>query len=339
MLNFVESTVSYHDSLGSINSFDREASVLVYDKALEGKEPFSSFIVSFPYRYGVKGGEKLKNIVDFPEHVNALFNLFRKMAAPPSCLVGFGGGSLSDFTGFTASVIKRGIAFHLVPTTWLAAIDSAHGGKNALNSADAKNQIGTFHCAQTISICRDVLMSEADDRFQDALSEAIKISIICGLDFPEEPSVTRAWDFLPALIEAKYDIVREDLFDQKGIRVVLNFGHTMGHVFESTYGISHGQAVALGLRFSLEWSRHLKFINNPDFEKVVRIFNPLPEWHQLNLPPMEEKKLRATLIQDKKLGTDSAINFVFIRAHGDVFAEAVGVDDIVKEAIRQKVTV
>ncbi len=339
MLNYTESTVNRINVLNEIQIQDFSTSLLVYDVALEGNALFSAFIKSCPHKYAVCGGEKLKNITELPLHLEALLSQLQRFPAEKSCLVGLGGGAVSDFTGFVASIIRRGMDFHLIPTTWLAAVDSAHGGKSAMNANSAKNQIGSIHCAQTVTLCHDILMAEPENRFQDALAEVIKIILIGRPDISEELTMKHTWDLLPSLIESKMKIVRQDLFDQKNIRAVLNFGHTVGHVLESAHGISHGQAVALGLRFSCRWSEKLGILGEKERVKVGKLLEALPEFESLKLKPLTEEDFISRLVQDKKSRTSETVNFIFIRSVGDVFVKPAGIAEIVDEARRQGIIV
>src|SRR6185295_5151716 len=113
---------------------------------------FRNWLKKFPCRYGVKSGESLKDLEKFPGHCKAILQMTEKIETRPLQLIAVGGGSVGDFAGFVASTLKRGVPLIHVPSTWLAAIDSTHGGKTALNVAGIKNQIGTFKQAEKIIV-------------------------------------------------------------------------------------------------------------------------------------------------------------------------------------------
>ena len=98
----------------------------------------SAGCMAFPQRYGVCAGEDLKDLAAFPKHVEHLLEIAAPLPQSRLSVVALGGGSVGDFAGFFASVFKRGVPLQQIPSTWLAAIDSAHGGKNALNVGRAK---------------------------------------------------------------------------------------------------------------------------------------------------------------------------------------------------------
>ena len=133
----------------------------------EWVQKLHGFIQSFPHRLGVYGGEGIKDWKNFPRHLESVVERWPRPFSLLQGLVVFGGGSLGDFGGFLASILKRGIPLIHVPTTWLAAIDSSHGGKNGLNAWGGKNQLGTFYPAHKIFICKKLL---------EALPKTLKVS-------------------------------------------------------------------------------------------------------------------------------------------------------------------
>jgi 3-dehydroquinate synthase len=268
--------------------------------------------------------------------------LVDQIPARPLKIVGMGGGSVGDFAGFVASVLKRGVGLIHIPSTWLSAVDSAHGGKTALNVAGIKNQIGSFYPAQEIFLIRPLLQGQPQERLHDVLGEVLKISLLHGGDLWKkvgrlpELEEKHLWRFLPDLIEAKYQIVKKDPEEKKGIRHLLNFGHTLGHVLESDRGISHGRAIFLGTQFALEWSRQLKIMN----QKLYLDLPKAPMGRYLIDRADLKKELRALthlkelLGQDKKR-VDGGIRFVFLKSVGSAVIKKMTIADIVTEAQRQ----
>ena len=145
MLNHSNTKLLFTDQLEqAFKTFSAE-SILIFDQALLNNSNFLTNIKTHSAHYSVQGGEELKSVKHLPSHLESIFKIIHNAQIRKPTFVGIGGGSVSDFTGFIASIYQRGVAFDLVPTTWLAAVDSAHGGKNALNLESHKNQIGTFH--------------------------------------------------------------------------------------------------------------------------------------------------------------------------------------------------
>jgi 3-dehydroquinate synthase len=295
-----------------------------------------------PFCYFVKSGEELKDLRGFAEHIERILALVDQIPQRPLKIVGMGGGSVGDFAGFVASVLKRGVGLIHVPSTWLSAVDSAHGGKTALNVGGIKNQIGTFYPAQEIFLIRPLLQGQPQERLHDVLGEVLKICLIHGGDLWKKISKLpeleekHLWKFLPDLIEAKYQIVKKDPQEKTGTRHILNLGHTIGHVIEAEAKLTHGRAIFLGLQFALAWSRHLKIMT----EKTAQEIGKTQMGHYL-LDPAELKKelrslenIRELLSQDKKR-VESGLRFVFLKAPGHCVVKTVTIDEIVAEVKRQ----
>ena len=166
-------------------------------------------------------------------------------------IVALGGGVTGDLAGFAAATYLRGIPFVQIPTTLLAAVDSSVGGKTAIDLPAGKNLAGAF-CQPCLVLCDlDLLTTLPEDIFRDGCAEVIKYGILYdpelfahleqyGPDFDRQWVITRC-------VELKRDVVEQDEFD-RGLRMKLNLGHTVGHGVEaaSHYRISHGRAVAIG---------------------------------------------------------------------------------------------
>ena len=171
-------------------------------------------------------------------------------------LINLGGGMLTDIGGFAASCYQRGIDFINVPTTLLAMIDAAVGGKTGIDFQGLKNQIGLFSQPLAVLILEDFLATLPKRELQSGLAEIIKYGFIVDKSFLEASLTENAANpidsaFVRKAIEAKDVITRSDANEQ-GLRKILNFGHTVGHALE-TYligrggDIRHGEAVALGM--------------------------------------------------------------------------------------------
>ena len=177
-----------------------------------------------------------------------------------SNLLIIGGGVLLDVCAFAASTYKRGISFCLVPTTLLAMVDAAHGGKNGFNNNYGKNQIGTFTEPKSIFVCHELLDSLSEKDYKDGLIELIKHGLIGSIEIYEKLSLGSDYkvslDTIKKGIKIKLDIVSED-FTELNKRKLLNFGHTIGHLIEkdSEFKVSHGEAVAIGIYYELLLSK------------------------------------------------------------------------------------
>jgi 3-dehydroquinate synthase len=226
-----------------------------------------------------------------------------------------GGGSLTDLGAFCAGLYKRGLKLILVPTTLLAAVDAAVGGKTAINFGGAKNQIGHFYLPSNVVVDAAAFKTLPRERINEGLVEAYKTGLLFDRELvrlaEEEDCEAHLAEVATRSYQAKAALVAQDFREEKGIRDVLNLGHTYGHVVESFYGsaknrdmsqkeapegLSHGRAVAVGLAVAAELSRaQLGDIKAKNIiETSRRLGGGFPK-----MPPLEAA--RALLQADKKI--------------------------------------
>ncbi len=204
----------------------------------------------------VAPGEKTKNLSVFGDILRQLAQHGFNRA---DVIVAFGGGVVGDLAGFVAAVYLRGVRYVQVPTTLLAQIDSSVGGKTAINIPEGKNLIGAFHHPSAVYIDADFLTTLPPGDFASGMAELIKYAMIRDTDMMQTLEqigrITADTPVLPELIvrclEIKRNIVAADELD-KGERMLLNFGHTIGHALERIGAargipITHGQGVARGM--------------------------------------------------------------------------------------------
>lgn len=323
---------------------NKKNALLIYDQYLLTLPNIQKWIESFPQRYSVKSGESLKNVQQLPKHLE---NLSKWIFKTEQVYV-LGGGSVGDFGGFVASILRRGIPVIQIPSTWLAALDSAHGGKTALNVGGFKNQVGTFHFPQQVWIVQSLLEAQPPIRLIEASGEFMKTALLGGEKLLKK---MQTWDWkkgkirfsdLKAFIAVKYAIVQQDPMETKGIRYQLNLGHTLGHVWEAHFGIPHGLAIFHGLLFDLAWSVQKKMIQA---KRPVKMMDEMPwsfvwdlQFHQRQdkvLYSLSESKIRHYLIRDKKIRSGK-INFTFVTKPGKVVVKQVLIDDVLREYRRQQ---
>ena len=166
-------------------------------------------------------------------------------------VIALGGGVCGDMAGFAAAIYARGIDYVQIPTTLLAAVDSSVGGKTAVDLAHGKNLCGAFHQPILVLCDTDTLSTLKQINVEDGIAEMLKYGIICDRDLFEMVADYTAHDLeelIARCVEIKRDIVSGDEFD-KGQRMLLNLGHTVGHAVEaaSNFKITHGHGVAIGL--------------------------------------------------------------------------------------------
>ena len=291
--------------------------------------------------YYVPGGEKLKDVENFPRHISGI--LQKSTREDFFGFISVGGGSVGDWTGFLASVYKRGHPLVHIPTTWLSAMDSAHGGKTALNAKKVKNVLGSYCFPKAVFIVKNLICRQKES--PSAFGEMMKMALIEGGRFykhflkaytlhtrqtDKKVRESFLWLFLPQAIYSKIRIVEQDPYEKKGQRVVLNLGHTVGHVLESYFALPHGVAVLYGLCFALKWS-HNRFGLSPAFLKETTLLMRGTENLHTLLQKIPIRTLRYMLGQDKKRRGKKHIDFIFIKGPGQVFAETVLIQDLVSE--------
>ncbi len=201
----------------------------------------------------VAEGEESKSIATL-EHV--LSEMTDAKLDRGDCAIAVGGGVVGDLTGFAASIYMRGIDFYNVPTTLLSQVDSSVGGKTAVNFRGIKNIVGSFYQPKAVLIDVDTLKTLPDRQIRNGLAEAIKMSVTSDeelFSLFEKMSAAEIHENLEEIIVRsvmiKKSVVEEDE-KESGLRMILNFGHTLAHgieALEEMKGLYHGECVALGM--------------------------------------------------------------------------------------------
>lgn len=228
-------------------------------------------------------------------------------------VVGVGGGAATDVAGFVAATYLRGVECVLAPTTLLGAVDAAVGGKTGVN-AGGKNLVGVFRHPSRVLVDIDVLESLPMDLRRQGTAEALKTGFIgdlelvelyrhYGIDAPLDEVVGRA-------IGVKARVVSED-FREGGVRAVLNYGHTVGHAVEVAVGISHGEAVAIGMvAAGVVGERTVGFDRRSEQEDLIASLG-LPT----RSPDVDMAEIERLMALDKKRDT-GGIRFVVLKDFG-----------------------
>ena len=200
-----------------------------------------------PYIECVSQGEISKS---FKTYEYILSKLLEYGFTRGDCVVAVGGGVVGDLSGFVASSFMRGIDFYNIPTTLLSQIDSSIGGKVAINLNGIKNIVGAFYQPKKVLIDPDVLKTLPKRQISNGLAEAIKMALTSDkelFDLLETKDILENIDeIIIKSLEIKRMVVQQDE-KEKGLRKILNFGHTIGHAIESTKKLYHGECVALGM--------------------------------------------------------------------------------------------
>jgi len=225
-----------------------------------------------------------------------------------SVVVAFGGGSVGDLAGFVAATFLRGVAFVQLPTTLLAQVDAAIGGKTGIDIAAGKNLVGSFHHPELVVAEASVLSTLASPELRSGLVEAIKMAALLDLELLAwlERDLERLLAGEPAALSrvvrravaAKVGVVERDPYEA-GERQLLNYGHTLGHALEAAAGYGrmlHGDAVAWGMRFS----HRLAARRGADQDFLARIERLLDRLGVPAPPPFAAARLIENLARDKK---------------------------------------
>lgn len=199
--------------------------------------------------------------------------------------VAIGGGVICDMTGFAASIFKRGASCEFIPTTLLAMVDAAIGGKTGCDFSDYKNMIGAFFPAKKLYVFPEFIMTLPEEEYSSGLAEAVKTAILYDKDayqmFKTQREKVLAKDpeiiskVIPMCVAAKARVVEKD-FLEKGERAFLNLGHTFGHALETVAGlgiITHGAAVAWGISRALALSAEKGFCSKEYASDVCEVLS------------------------------------------------------------------
>jgi len=197
-----------------------------------------------------------------------------------SIILAVGGGITGDIAGFVAATYDRGIPYFQIPTTVVGQVDSSVGGKVAVNTSKGKNKRGTFHHPKGVFIDIETLATLPDEEFPNGIAECVKHALVANKEYFEAleyPSVSFRINERDSSIylelarincEIKAGIVSQDP-DEKGLRRILNYGHTLGHAVEkvSGYKIPHGNAVSIGMIVAGTISRDMGYLDNEELVK------------------------------------------------------------------------
>lgn len=242
--------------------------------------------------------------------------LFSQNFGKDSCFIALGGGVTTDLIGFLASTFCRGVPLVLAPTTLLGMVDAAIGGKTGVNTPFGKNLVGTFYPASKILIDPSVLNTLPPEELTNGTAEIIKYALIYSPTLFEQLKTSTLDQILQKCIEIKTHVVQEDFEEKKGLRRILNFGHTIGHALEKieNYKISHGEAVAIGMLVESYISMKMGYLSMEAFQEIDALIRTFPFPLQLSDAVTKEAMLSA-LSHDKKAAKGS-VRFVLLKKIG-----------------------
>ena len=273
----------------------------------------------------VPDGETFKNADTLSSIIDRLID---KRCERSTAILALGGGVIGDLAGFAAAIYQRGVPYLQIPTTLLAQVDSAVGGKTAINHPRGKNMIGAFYQPLAVIADTDTLTTLPDRELAAGIAEVVKYGVIQDAPFFEwleqavERLVARKADALAhAIVVSCRNKARIVALDERetGPRALLNFGHTFGHAIEAGSGFVtwlHGEAVASGMVLAARLSERLGLIGRDTVDRIVSVLTRarLP----ITPPTLGFERYLELMGHDKKV-ENGKLRFILLRAIGDAF--------------------
>lgn len=270
------------------------------------------FSIVFP------NGEQTKN----SENLLKLYAFYtEKQITRSDLIIALGGGVIGDLTGYSAATYLRGVKYIHIPTTLLAQVDSSVGGKTAINIPQGKNLVGSFYQPVAVFCDIDTLSSLSEVNFSSGVAEVIKYGCIYDKALFDQISKIRNPETLVKIItrciKIKAEVVNQDEFDT-GLRMILNFGHTIGHAVEKQYHFStytHGQAVAIGMVKMTQLSEKAGLTEPGTAQQIAALCQ------QFGLPTdceISQEELFASCCLDKK-NMNTTIHIILLKQIGECF--------------------
>lgn len=272
------------------------------------------------YNFLLPAGETEKNIKNIEKILT--FCAEQKFSRD-STILSLGGGVISDISGFAASIYMRGINFITVPTTLLAQVDASIGGKTGINFYSKKNLVGSFYQPQFVFINLKVLDTLPEREIKQGIAEIIKYGVIKSkkiftiLEKNKNDIKNSMSEIIEECVRIKAEVVKKDEKEKKGLREILNFGHTIGHAIEllDKNKLNHGEAVANGMIYESFISFKLGLCQKEIYERIKELVE------FFNFPKVQGKKYIERIIEnlwyDKKV-RKGQIRFVLPKSIGNV---------------------
>lgn len=307
-------------NIGSILNLNRKVLVVTDDGVPKEYANMVASASKEPTLIMLKSGEASKNFDNFKMMLETMLECdFTR----EDCVVAVGGGVVGDISAFCASCYMRGIDFYNIPTTLLAMIDSSIGGKAAIDFCGVKNIVGSFYQPKAVVIDIDTLKTLPQRQLHAGLVEGIKMGATSSKELFEAIKTCESLqENLQFIIEKslsiKRDVVEKDTME-KGLRRVLNFGHTVGHAIESAMGgkLLHGECVGIGMLYCS---------SNDVKKEIVSVLE------KYNLPTTincDEETLVSLIAHDKK-STSDGVCAVIVDEIGSFCFENMRADELVK---------
>ncbi len=265
----------------------------------------------------LKPGEEAKSF----DNLQAIHGaLARAQFARNDLLIAFGGGVVGDICGFAAATYMRGVSYVQIPTTLLAQVDSSVGGKTAINIPEGKNLVGAFHQPARVLIDTGMLETLPKREWGGGWAEIIKYgAILSGSLFDRLENPEKSAEDIAGIIceccDIKRRVVEADELD-RGLRMLLNFGHTFGHAIEALGNFReyiHGEGVAIGMAMAAKVGESLGFTEPGVSRKIV---NKLEAFRLPVTAPYSVEDVIEGMMHDKK-NEDGALRLILLKSIGE----------------------
>ena len=289
----------------------------------------------------LNSGEQSKSL----ENTSSIYEwLSSEQTDRDDILLGIGGGMVGDIAGYVAATYMRGIKFVLIPTTLLSMSDSSIGGKTAIDVNNIKNLVGSFHNPSLVLSDLRTLDTLPQRQINSGWAELIKHGFIKDRELLDQMMDIKDFNYLneeliliiKKSIKIKADIVSVDENEKYGQRILLNYGHTLGHAIEASTNLNkytHGEAVSLGMVFAAKLSNKLGLLSDNDCDFHIQILN------KFSLPTdfkdINWEKCFNLIKNDKKVKAGK-INWVLLKSLGLSFTKNDIPDDILMEVVREQ---
>jgi 3-dehydroquinate synthase/shikimate kinase/3-dehydroquinate synthase len=316
--------------IANLNSINFNKCLLVIDNNISKKiirKITNSLNQKKTYIYNFKASEKNKNQKNVDKILSILLN---KNFSREDCLISVGGGITGDVSGFAASLFKRGLKFINIPTTLLAQVDSSIGGKTGVNTKYGKNLIGSFYHPNLVISDTQFLKTLPRREIICGYGEILKHSLIANKNFYNflNKNVFKILKLSSPFIEKaifesckiKKKVVEKDE-KEKGLRKILNFGHTFAHAYEASLNYSkilnHGEAVILGMITALNFSLEKKMLKSNQYQSIIKHISNSKLTSNINkyFKIKDLNKILSFMLKDKKNNSEK-INLILLKSIG-----------------------
>ena len=286
--------------------------------------------------FSFEAGEENKNA----ETIGTIYDfLLEEDFTRKSLLISLGGGVCGDMTGFAAATYRRGIPFIQIPTTLLAQVDASIGGKTGFDYRGYKNMIGAFHMPSLVYVCLKTLKTLTERDYNSGIAENLKHALIRDEKFFEwmldhmdgicERDPETVGEMVLTSVRIKQAVVEEDPTEQS-LRMILNFGHTLGHAIEKykDFRLTHGECVALGCLAAADISCSRGYLQEEELYELrdIIVGFGLPA----HLEGVDTEKILQIARSDKK-AADGHVRFILLKGIGKAFIA----DDVTEEEMKQ----